>query len=93
MTVEIKVTPTRNPHYVTFGLDRDLLPPGTGLSFSSPETANEHPIASAIFQVSGVQSVWILGNEIQVCKDEKVRWGSIQAKILEAIKRSVNSSG
>ncbi|NIQ01429.1 MAG: hypothetical protein GWM98_14415, partial [Nitrospinaceae bacterium] len=56
-------------------MDRDLLPPGTGLSFSSPETANEHPIASAIFQVSGVQSVWILGNEIQVCKDEKVRWG------------------
>lgn len=90
MTVEITSTPTRTENRVTFALDKALIPPGTGLSYPDRQLAQAHPVANAIFQVDGVLSVWILGNEIEVTKDEKTRWSSIKAKVIEAIKASVD---
>lgn len=91
MAVEIQVTPTRNPHSTSFTIDRNLIPPGTGLSYSDSGAAQSNPLAKALFAIRGVQSVWILGNEIQVTKDEKVRWGGIQSRIIETIRGALNS--
>lgn len=91
MSVEIEVIPTRNEHYVTFSLDRPLIPSGTGLSFPSAESAAGHPVANALFQIRGVKSVWILGDKVEVTKDEKARWSNMKSKIIEAIRGSVNS--
>ncbi|MFQ5449312.1 MAG: NifU N-terminal domain-containing protein [Nitrospinaceae bacterium] len=91
MTVEITVTPSRNENNVSFSLDRALIPPGTGLSFPDAQSAQFHPLAHALFQIKGVRSVWILGNEIAVTKDEKMRWASLQSKIIETIQNSLNS--
>ncbi|MBI4388984.1 MAG: NifU N-terminal domain-containing protein [Nitrospinae bacterium] len=91
MAVEIEVTPTRNEHSIIFKLDRRLIPPGTGLSFADAQSAESHPLARALFQVRGVVSVWILGDEIQVTKDEKARWGSVKSRIIEVIRSNVNS--
>ncbi len=91
MAVEIQVTPTRNPNSSSFTVDHNLIAPGTGLSYSDAGSAAGNPLASALFAVRGVQSVWILGNEIQVTKDEKVRWGSIQSRIIETIRSALNS--
>ena len=91
MNVEIKVTATRNPHYVTFSLEQPLIGPGTGLTFSDPESAEGYPLPKALFQIRGVKSIWVLGNDIQVTKDEKVRWSSIQSRIIETIRNATNS--
>lgn len=87
MTLEVKPEITRNPDSVNFCLNKTLIPPGTGLSFSGPDFAKNHPLARALFQIRGVQGIWILGNEVQVTKDEKVRWGTITSRIIETIKR------
>ena len=71
MSLKISMTPTRSENLVTFGLDRDLIPPGTGLSFASAAQADSHPLARALFQVRGVKSVWILGRDIQAGKDPR----------------------
>lgn len=92
MVVEIAVTPTRNEHSIIFKLDRRLIPPGTGLPFADAQAADSHPLARALFQIKGVVSVWILGDEIQVTKDEKVRWGSVKPKIIETIRANANSA-
>ena len=87
MTVEVTVEPTRNEHSIIFQLNKDLIPPGTGLSFSNAEQAAGHPLAKALFQIPGVASVWILGNDVQVTKEDGMRWGSLKSKITETIKR------
>ncbi len=92
MTLEVKTTPTRNEHSVIFELNKELIPPGTGLSFSSAEMAKSHPLANTLFQIPGVASVWILGSEVQVTKDDRARWTSIHSKVVEAIKKIEGSA-
>ncbi|MFQ5445184.1 MAG: NifU N-terminal domain-containing protein [Nitrospinales bacterium] len=91
MTVEITVDPTRSEAAIRFLLDREIIPPGTGLSFPSPESAEIFPIAKALFKIKGVLAVWVLGNEIMVTKDEKTRWGSLKPKVIETIRSTFNS--
>lgn len=87
MTLEVKPQITRNPDSVNFCLNKTLLSPGKGLAFSGPEYAKDHPLARELFKIRGVKGIWIIANEVQVTKDEKVRWGTITSKIIEAIKR------
>ncbi len=87
MSVTVTVEPTRNEDSVVFILDKSLIPPGTGSSFSNRESAKDHPLARALFEIRGVNSLWIIGSEVQVTKDPGVSWGSIKAKIVETIKR------
>ncbi len=90
MSVEIEIIATRNPNYVTFSTDQNLIPLGTGLSYSDPESAESNPLAKALFAIGGIESVWILGSGIHVTKDEKIRWSKIQSQILETIRRAAN---
>ncbi len=90
MSVEIEIIATRNPNYVTFSTDQNLIPLGTGLTYSDPESAQSNPLAKALFAIGGIESVWILGSGIHVTKDEKVRWSKIQSRIIETIRRAGN---
>ena len=69
MTEEIKITATRNPNYVTFSLDNDIIPPGTGRTYQDAESAESDPMAKALFEIPGVESLWVLGDSIHVTKD------------------------
>ena len=89
MTLEIKTQPTRSEILVTFSLNKELVPPGTGKPFPDKTSAQTHPIAKAIFEVDGVESVWILGNDIQVGKADGIRWSTIKSKVEEAIRKTV----
>jgi len=89
MTVEVTVEPTRSENSVIFRLNRTLHPPGTGLSFPDAHTAQVNPIATALFKIKGVASVWIIGSEVQVSKEENFRWSTIHSKIVETLRRTV----
>jgi len=91
MPLKINVTPTKNENLVTFSLDRQLIPPGTGLSFSTPAAAEGYPLAHALFQIRGVRSLWILGHDIQVGKDPKARWAGILAQVHETLRANESS--
>jgi len=91
MSVEIEITPSRNPNYVTFSTGQNLIPPGTGLTYSDPESAESNPLAKALFAIGGIESVWILGRGIHVTKDDKIRWSKIQSRIIETIRHAANS--
>ncbi len=89
MTVEVTPETTRNHDSVIFNLDRNLLPPGTGSTYPDSDLAKDNPLASALFKIKGVTSVWILGNQVQVSKDERVSWGRISSRIIETIKKTL----
>ena len=90
MSVAIEVIPTRNPNYVTFSTDQNLIPPGTGLTYSDPESAESNPLAKSLFAIGGIESVWILGSAIHVTKGDKIRWARIQSRIIETIRHAAN---
>ncbi len=91
MSLEITVTPSRNENSIVFNVNKDLLPPGKGLSFSNQEFAQINPLAKALFDIKGVISVWIIGSEIQVTKDETTRWGAIKGVVEESIQGCLKS--
>ncbi len=88
MVVNVTVEPMRNEHSVSFTLDKALLPPGTGNPYSNREMAQSDPLAKALFEIKGVSSVWILGNEVQVTKDDQATWGALKGRVVETIKQN-----
>ena len=87
MSVSVTVEPTRNENSVVFILDKTLIPPGTGSPYPNREKAQSNPLAKALFEIKGVSSVWVLGNEVQVTKTDQVTWGAVKSKVVETIKR------
>lgn len=85
--MSITVIPTRSEHTITFKVDQDLLPYGKSLPFSVPETANLHPMAEALMAISGVNSAWIMADEIMVTKESDVRWATVKPKVMETIRQ------
>lgn len=88
MAVSVTVETTRNANSVVFRLNKDLLGPGTGTPYSNRESAQSNPLAKALFDIKGVSSLWVLGNEVTVTKVDQVSWGAIKGKIVEAIKQN-----
>jgi len=91
MTVEIEITATRNPNYVTFSTNHDFIPPGTGQTYPDAESAELNPLAKALFEIPGVESLWVLGNHVHVTKNEKIPWTRIQSRVIETLGRVINS--
>ncbi len=87
MSKSITVIPTRNEHTITFKVDQELLPYGKSLPFSEPETSDLHPMAQALMSISGVNSAWIMGNEVMVTKDTDTRWATVKPKVMETIRK------
>ncbi len=87
MSVNVTVEPMRNENSVAFILDKTLIPPGTGNSYPNREKAQNNPLAKALFEIQGVSSVWVLGNEVQVTKNDEATWGAVKSKVVETIKR------
>ena len=90
--MSITVIPTRNEHTITFKVDHDLLPYGKSLAFSEPETTQYHPMAEAVMAIPGVNSAWIMADEVMVTKDADVRWATVKPKVMETIRKVQTTS-
>jgi hypothetical protein len=88
MPVSVTVEPMRNENSVAFILDKTLIPPGTGNPYSNRESAQGNPLAKALFEIKGVHSIWVLGNEVQVTKDDETTWGALKGRVVETIKQN-----
>ncbi len=85
--MSITVIPTRNEHTITFKVEKNLLPYGKSLAFSEPETTKFHPMAEALMAIPGVNSTWIMADEVMVTKDADIRWATVKPKVMETIRK------
>ena len=85
--MSITVIPTRSEHTITFKVDQNLLPYGKSLAFSEPETTKFHPMAEALMAIPGVNSTWIMADEVMVTKDTNIRWATVKPKVMETIRK------
>lgn len=74
---EIQETP--NPNAKKFVLDRAVS--DQPVSFFSAESAGEHPLASRLFEISGVSCLLLLGDFITVNKTPQAKWAEIHRKV------------
>ena len=92
MSTKIKVTTTRSVDTLMFGVQDALLPYGKSIPVSQPGAAKLHPVAEVLIAVPGVDSAWIMGNEIMVTKKVDQRWATVKSRVIEAIRKSLEGA-
>jgi hypothetical protein len=92
MRNSIKVRTTRNEGTLMFTVKHALLPHGKSLPVSQPGAAKLHPVAEALMAVPGVDSAWLMGNEIMVTKKVEERWATVKSRGFEAIRSALPKS-
>ena len=75
--IEVQATP--NPNALKFVLDRAIAP--QPISFFNAEAAAAHPMASKLFEISGVTSLLLLGDFVTVNKQPQAKWSTITKKV------------
>ena len=88
----IKVTTTRNEGTLMFAVKDALLPYGKSIPVSQPGVEKLHTVAEVLRAVSGVDSAWIMGNEIMVTKKVDERWATVKSRVIEAIRSTLPKS-
>ena len=90
MRNSIKVRTTRNEGTLMFAVKDTLLPYGKSIPVSQPGAAKLHPVAEILMAVPGVDSAWIMGNEIMVSKKVEARWATVKSRVIEAIRSTLS---
>jgi len=72
--------PTPNPNAYKFVTDRTINE-GPTKTFYSPEAAREDPVASKLFDITGVTGVMILANFCSVNQDGQHDWSTLIPKV------------
>lgn len=86
---DIEYTP--NPNAVKFIL-KEPITNGTSRSFQSVESAQADPLASALFEVGNVTSVFYMDRFITVNKEDEVSWEEMLKKLAEPIRSAPSVS-
>jgi Fe-S cluster biogenesis protein NfuA len=86
---DIEYTP--NPNAIKFVLKEPIIS-GASRSFQSAEAAQADPLASALFNVGNVTSVFYMDRFITVNKEDEVSWEDMLKKLAEPIRSAPSVS-
>jgi len=75
----IRIDPTPNPNALKVSVGAALT--AKPVTFASAASAAGHPLASALFAIPGVASVFIFNNYVTITKSPEADWGGIEAQI------------
>ncbi len=84
MSVDVQYQPTPNPNSMKFVVNQTVVESGSE-SYMDAESAKNSPLASALFGLEGVASVFMLGNFITVNKTPEAAWEDLAPAISEII--------
>jgi Fe-S cluster biogenesis protein NfuA len=82
MFIETEGTP--NPATLKFLPGRYVLESGTA-DFASPVSAERSPLATALFDLSGVARVFLGNDFITITKTDEIAWPALKPQVLAAI--------
>ena len=75
----IRVQPTPNPDAFQFIFNAKIMGDGTK-TFDSPEDAGNDPLAKALFDIFGIQSVYLKESFVTITKSNTVGWHTLMEK-------------
>lgn len=86
----ISVQGTPNPNAAKFTVDRNLVEGGAGVSYFDADTASEDPLASLVFAIDGVESIFIAEDFVTITKSDSASWDDLIPVIENAIKEALS---
>ena len=75
----VRVQPTPNPDAFQFILNGKVIGDGTK-TFDSPEDAGNDVLAKALFEIFGIQSIYLKENFVTITKSTTVGWHTLMEK-------------
>ena len=75
----IRVQPTPNPDAFQFILNGKVIGGGTK-TFDSPDDVGNDPLAKALFEIFGIQSIYLKENFVTITKSNTVGWHTLMEK-------------
>ena len=85
----LRIQPTPNPDAFQFILNGKVIEAGTK-TFDSPDDAGADTMAKALFDIFGMQSIFIKENFVTITKSNTVGWHTIMEKIGGTIEAHLN---
>jgi Fe-S cluster biogenesis protein NfuA len=85
----VRTKETPNPNALQFVINAVLLDNGN-ISFASKKEAESDKMATALFERSGVMSVFVMDNFVTVTKDEKTSWVPLKDRVWKTIEETVS---
>jgi nicotinamide mononucleotide (NMN) deamidase PncC len=75
----IRIDPTPNPNALKVSVGAALT--AKPVTFANAASAAGHPLASALFAIPGVASVFIFNNYVTITKSTDADWGAIEPQL------------
>ncbi len=88
--IAIFVEPTPNPNSLKFIVGREIVSKGS-FEFANAAQAKESPLAASLFDVKGVEGVFIGRDFVTVRKTMDASWDDIESRAIEIIESAVSS--
>jgi len=85
----VRTKETPNPNALQFVINAVLLDNGN-ISFASKKEAENDKMATALFERSGVMSVFVMDNFVTVTKDEETSWVPLKDRVWKTIEETVS---
>ncbi|MHB8483741.1 MAG: NifU N-terminal domain-containing protein [Nitrospiria bacterium] len=83
---QVRMQPTPNPNSMKFVLNKKIVQSGMEM-YNNKTEAEKSPVAKQIFEVTGVEGVFMMQDFISVNKVSSGNWGVIAPQVMEIIKK------
>jgi hypothetical protein len=90
MSVSVRYQPTPNPNAGKFTVDRQVVPGSASRSFYNAAQAESDPVASALFALDGVASVFMVADFVTVTKSPEADWDVLVPAVTETLEQSMS---
>ena len=85
----LRVQPTPNPNAFQFVINAPIISTGTK-TFANVDEAKEDPLAKALFQIYGVENIYLKESFVTITKSETIGWHTVFEKIGETIEEKIH---
>ena len=85
----LRVQPTPNPNAFQFVINAPIINAGDK-TYTNADEATEDPLAKALFQIYGVENIYLKESFVTITKSETIGWHTIFEKIGETIEEKIH---
>ena len=85
----VRFSPTPNPNAGKFTVNRKVVEGASSKSFYNADDAADHPLASALFELEGVASLFMVDDFITVTKTPDADWQALIPQVQAAIEQGL----
>jgi hypothetical protein len=85
----VRYSPTPNPNAGKFTVSRKVVEGSASRSFYTPEDAADHPLATALFELEGVLSVFMVDDFVTITKAADAGWDRLVPEVQAVIERNL----